>query len=123
MNGQTKVAEACCTTPSAMRFWLVVFFAALAPLIVIAIFWHPLSGAAGAFAAGIACGANWLKNRTYHCGISGPILLAAGALLLVAGMRLIHVSPAVIWIVAGAGVALSLCLEWRYARRPRRIAA
>jgi len=123
MNGQTKAAAACCTTPSAICFWLEIFFAVLAPLIVIAVFWHPLSSAAGAFAAGIACGANWLKNRTYHCGISGPILLAAGALLLFAGMRFIDVSPSVIWIVAAAGVALSLCLEWRYAKRPDRSAA
>ncbi len=123
MNAPTKVAEACCTTPSAMRFWLEIFFAALAPLIVIAVFWHPLSAAAGAFAAGIACLANWLKNRTYHCGISGPILLAAGAVLLVAAMKLIDVDPAIVWAIAAVGVLVSLFLEWRYAKRPSRTTA
>jgi hypothetical protein len=119
MNGHTKAAEACCTTPGSMRYWAIVFFAVLAPLILISIYWHPLSGAAGALAAGIACLANWSKNRTYHCGISGPILIFVGAVLLSAGMRLIHVQDAIVWGLAGAGVVVSLILEWRYAKRAR----
>ena len=117
MNGHTKVGEACCTSPAAMRYWMIIFFAALAPLVIISVYWHPLSGAAGPFAAGIACLANWRKNRTYHCGISAPVLILAGTVLLLAGMRLIRVETGIIWVFVGAGVLASLALEWRYAKR------
>lgn len=121
MNNKTKTAEGCCTTPVAMRYWTIIFIAALLPLILATIYWHPLSGAAAPFAAGIACVENWRRNRTYHCRISGPILFVTGAVLLVAGMSLVHVQPGIVWILAGAGILASLFLEWRYARRPSRI--
>ncbi len=117
MNNQAKIAAGCCTTPAAMRYWTIIFIAALLPLILAAIYWQPLSGAAVPFAAGIACGENWRRNRTYHCRISGPILFVTGAVLLVADMRLIPVRPGIVWIFAGVGIIASFFLEWRYARR------
>lgn len=120
MNNQTGTAEACCTTSAAVRWWTILFVAALVPLIVVAVYWHPFSGAATPFAAGIACVGNWQKNRTYHCRISGPIFFIAGAVLLVAGMQLVRVNSGFVWILAGVGVLVSFLLEWRYAKRPGR---
>lgn len=120
MDSQTSSVQARCTTPAAMGFWSIVFIAALALLIVIAVYWHPFSGAVAPFAAGIACVANWRRNRTYHCRISGPIFFFAGAILFVAGMSLIRVQPLSVWMLAGAGVLVSFFLEWGYAGRRRR---
>lgn len=119
MNSRTYTPEACCTTPAAMRYWTIIFVAALVPLIAIAVYWPPLSGAAGPLAAGTACFGNWRRNRTYHCGITGPIFLLAGAVLLLAGAGLIHVRPLFVWLPVGVGVVGALYLEWRYAKRPR----
>ncbi len=71
-----------------------------------------------AVAAGIACVANWRRNHTYHCRISGPILFLVGGILLIAGIHLIHVRPGMVWILAGAGIGISFLLECRYAARP-----
>lgn len=122
MSDQGSMPVTCCTTPAAMRYWIVVFLAALAPLVGIAVYWHPLSGAAMPLAAGTACLENWRRNRTYHCGITGPIFLLAGAVLLFAGMGLVHVGSLSVWIPVGFGVAVALFLESRYARRPGRSA-
>jgi hypothetical protein len=43
-------------------------------------------------AAGIGCIANWVRNRTLHCGITGPIFLLGSTTFLVAGMQIIHVN-------------------------------
>ncbi|HEY2472481.1 MAG TPA: hypothetical protein VGI45_32150 [Terracidiphilus sp.] len=112
-----KTFQGCCTTRASIRYWAIVFVAALAPLVALSIYWRPLSAAAVMFAAGIACVANWLRNRTYHCGISGPILLIAGVVLLLASARVIHADLNAVGIIAIAGVAVSLLLEWRYATR------
>ena len=115
MNLKKSMAEASCATPVAMRYWTIVFIVALVPLIAIAVFWHPLSGAVVPFVAGVACVENWRRNRTYHCRFTGPIFFLAGAVLLLAGMSLIHVQPGSVWILAGVGLAVSFFLEWRYA--------
>ncbi len=105
--------QGCCTTRAAARYWAIVFVAALVPLVIAGIYWRPLAPAAVAFAAGIACVANWSRNRTYHCRISGPILLIAGVVLLLASTRVIRADLNVVGIIAITGVAFSLLLEWR----------
>lgn len=112
--------QGCCTTRAAIRYWLIVFIVVFAVLIVLSMYWRPLSLAAFTIAAGIACVANWSRNRTYHCGISGPILLVAGAVLLLAAAGGIETGSWFVYSVgaiATVGVAASFLLEWRYAGR------
>ena len=50
-------------------------------LSLIGIYWRPLhapSEAACLFAMAIGCLANWLRNRSFHCAITGPLFLIAG---------------------------------------------
>lgn len=122
MNGQTNTTGACCTTPASRRYFAIAFIAALLSLSGISLYWHPLSGAAVPLAIGAACLENWRRNRTYHCGITGPIFLLAGAALLFAGMGLIHVRSAAVWVPAGVGTVAAFLLEWRFASRPARSA-
>ena len=54
---------------------------AWAVLSLLGIYWRPFhapSAAACAFAMGIGCVANWLKNRSFHCALTSPLFLIAG---------------------------------------------
>ena len=61
----------------------------------------------------VGCFANWIRNRTYHCFIDGPLFLVAGGLFLLRGIGLAHFPSWAIWIPLFAGVSLSFWLEWR----------
>src|SRR6266404_9671589 len=81
-------------------------------------YWHPLHASSGAtclLAMAVGCFANSIKNRTYHCILTGPLFLIAAILLM--SSEIIHVTPRLIWtgVVVGTGIAFSL--EWRYARK------
>jgi len=40
----------------------------------------------------IGCLANWLRNRSFHCAITGPLFLIGGVMFLLSGVRTIHVN-------------------------------
>ncbi len=81
----TKRVEACCSSPAAMCYWFIVSLMAWGGLSLIGIYWRPLgapSAAACLFAMAIGCLANWRRNRSFHCAITGPLFLIAGAVFL-----------------------------------------
>jgi hypothetical protein len=65
----------------------------------------------------IGCLANWLRNRTFHCAITGPLFLIGSLVFLLSGVRMIHVSTQWVWpfVLIGAGIAF--LLERVYAQR------
>jgi hypothetical protein len=65
----------------------------------------------------IGCLANWLRNRSFHCAITGPLFLIAGAAFLLAGVRVIHVNNVSVWRFVLIGIGIAFLLEWRYAKR------
>jgi hypothetical protein len=65
----------------------------------------------------VGCLANWLKNRAFHCGITGPLFLVAGIAFLLAGVRVIHINTLLVWRLILIGVGTAFLLEWRYAKR------
>lgn len=65
----------------------------------------------------IGCLANWSKNRTLHCAITGPLFLVAGAMLLLARVRVVRVNARWIWLFIFLGIGVAFLLEWRYAKR------
>jgi hypothetical protein len=65
----------------------------------------------------IGCVANWLKNRTFHCGITAPVFLIGGTVFLLSGLGTIHVSTAWVWPFVLISVSIAFLLEWRYAQR------
>lgn len=116
----TDRRKSCCSSPAAMRYWLGISIIAWAVLSVAGLLWPPLHATSAItilLAASAGCFANWLRNRTYHCSIDGPLLLAAGLLFLLRKFAVIHVSALLIWIPLFIGVALSFWLEWRFARQ------
>ena len=115
---QTK--EACCSSPSSIRFWFVASILAWGVLSLAGIYWGLLraySASTILLAASVGCIANWVKNRTLHCGITAPLFLIAGALFLLSDARLIHINPRAVWPFVILGIGLAFFLEWKYARR------
>jgi hypothetical protein len=102
----------CCWCSTSLLAWGV--------LSLVGIYWYPLHASSAAticLAQAIGCGANWLKNRTLHCGITGPLLLTAGVVFLLSDMHIFPISPSIIWSIVAVVAGLSFLLEWRYAAR------
>ena len=115
----TKQGAACCNSPAAMWYWFGVSAAAWGVLSLIGMYWQPvhvLSASGCLFAMAIGCFANWLRNRTFHCGITGPIFLIAGALSLASDVHLVRVNESLLWLCILTGVAIAFLLEWLYVR-------
>lgn len=107
--------QVCCSSPTSIGYWCFASLLAWGGLSLIGIYWYPLHGSAAAtvcFAVAIGCIANWLRNRTLHCGITAPIFVIAGALFLLSEMRLITISPIVVWLPVAIATGLSFLLEW-----------
>jgi hypothetical protein len=116
----TRQVEACCSSPAALCYWFIVSMITWGVLSLIGIYWRPLhapSAAACLFAMAIGCLANWLKNRSFHCAITGPLFLVAGLVFLVSGVRMIHVNALWVWPFVLIGIVIAFLLEWRYAKR------
>jgi hypothetical protein len=89
-------------------------------LSLIGIYWRPFhapSAAACLFAMAVGCVANWLKNRTYHCMITGPLFLLAGVAFLLVSVRGIHINTQLVWRFVLIAIGIAFLLEWRYAKR------
>lgn len=115
--------QACCSSPSALCYWCTVSLAVWGFLSLLGIFWRPLRAAPDAtclFAGAIGCFANWLKNRTFHCGITSWLFLAGAVLLLLSEIGLIQFEPRFVWLAVAIGTVFSFVLEWRYASRTAR---
>jgi hypothetical protein len=116
----TKQVAACCTSPAAMCYWFTVALVSWGGMSLIGIYWHPLHASSAVtclFAMAIGCLANWLRNRSFHCAITGPLFLAAGAVFLVSDERMIPVNTVWVWSFVFIGVAIAFLLEWLDARR------
>ena len=70
-------------------------------------------------AVGGACLLNFRRNRTVHCGITGPIVLlgAVAAALIEAGVW--RMDMAIVWGVVLLGAGVAFAIEWRTVRRER----
>jgi hypothetical protein len=112
--------EACCSSPAALCYWLAVSLVAWGGLSLTGIYWHPLHAAPAAaclFAMAIGCLANWVKNRSFHCVITGPLFLVAGVVLLLSGLNVFRVNQRWVWPFVLIGIGIAFVLEWRYAKR------
>ena len=117
----TKQVGACCSSPAAICYWFIVSLMAWGVLSLVGIYWRPLhasSEAACLFAMAIGCLANWVRNRSFHCAITGPLFLIGGVLFLLSGVRIIHVDTHWVWPVLLIGVGIAFLLEWFYGERP-----
>ena len=116
----TEHKGACCSSPAAMCYWFTVSLMAWGVLSLIGIYWRPLhapSAAACLFAMAIGCFANWTRNRSFHCAITGPLFLIGGMVLLLSGEGLLRVNTDWVWTFVLIVTGIAFLLEWRYAKR------
>ena len=106
----TEHKEACCTSPAAVCYWFTVSLVAWGALSLIGIYWHPLhalSPTTMLCAMAIGCIANWRRNRTLHCAITGPLFLIAALVFLLSELTGTHLNSLLVWpvVVIGVGIA------------------
>src|SRR5215470_15194779 len=112
--------NACCSSPAAVRYWLCVTICSWVILSLIGTMWQPLHATSAItilFAMSAGCFANWVRNRTYHCFIDGPLFLAAGVLFLLRGLGVVHFASWAVWLPLLIGVSISFWLEWRISKQ------
>jgi hypothetical protein len=112
----------CCTTPSAMCFWAMTFVLFYGASLLLGRFWpavqhYPDAVLLTALAA--ACLVNFRRNRTLHCGLTGPIFLLGAVAALVAEAGFWRVDQSALWCVVLTGVCLAFLIEWRTVWRAR----
>lgn len=107
----------CCSSWQSLCFWgcaFAVFYAAG----LLAIYWLHMQSyqTTVLFAAlGLACVANLVRNRTFHCVITAPffLLVAVALALNTAGVWKIPTAP--LWATVVIVVCAALLLERRFA--------
>jgi hypothetical protein len=117
----TKQVGACCSSPASICYWFIVSLIAWGVLSLIGIYWRPLHASPAAaclFAMAIGCLANWHRNRSFHCAITGPLFLIGGLMFLLSGVRMVHLDTRWVWPVLLAGIGVAFVLEWLYGKRP-----
>jgi hypothetical protein len=60
-----------------------------------------------------ACVINFGRNRTLHCGITGPLFAVAGVTAALVEGGLWNFDMTVVWAVVLIGVGIAFFLEWR----------
>ena len=61
---------------AAIWYWFAASLIAWGALSPIGLYWHPLHASAAVtilLALAIGCFANWVRNRTFHCALTGPL--------------------------------------------------
>ncbi|SRR5581483_3890866 len=109
-QSEQRTYAACYSSPKAMCYWLVISIVSWAVLGFIGLYRHSLR-APGAptilLAVAIGCFANWIRNRTFHCGITGPLFLVVALVLLLSETRIIQIGNAFMWptVLVGSAIA------------------
>ncbi len=110
----------CCTTPGAFGFCIATFLIFYGIGLLAMEWWWQAAyyNDAVLFASlGLACIANAVWNRTFHCYLLGPLFLAAAAALALTKMGSIDVSSSLLWGVMLTGAGLAFLLEQQFAVR------
>jgi hypothetical protein len=109
-------SQTCCTSPGALWLWAAAFVVLYGAGLLMRSTWplfEPYGDTLLLAALGVACFINFSRNRTLHCGLTGPLFLVAAivAALMEAGVW--GVDADALWGVVLVGVALAFVIEWR----------
>ena len=111
-----RFSQSCCTSPAAMWFWAAAFAVVYGIGLVMRSTWpvfDPYADTLLLVALGAACFINFGRNRTLHCGLTGPLFLAAAIVAALIEAGIWEASEEALWAVVLVGVALAFLVEWR----------
>jgi len=114
-----RFSQTCCTSPAAMWFWAVAFAVLYGVGLVMRSTWQafqPYDDTLLLAALGAACFINFGRNRTLHCGLTGPLFLVAAIVAALIEAQVWGVPEDALWDVLLVGVALAFLIEWRVVR-------
>ncbi len=114
--GRPLLARSCCTTPTAMCRCVAAFVLIYGAGLLLTSVWpaaRPFGDTLILLALAAACFINFGRNRTLHCGITGPIFVlgAVAAALIEAGAWRFDLSA--VWGLVLLGVGVAFVIEWR----------
>ena len=115
----TKQVGACCSSPAAICYWFIISLMAWGVLSLVGIYWNPLHASSAAvclFAMAIGCLANWIRNHSFHCVITGPLFLIGGVMFLFSGEGMININSRWIWPFVVISTGIAFLLEWLYGK-------
>lgn len=107
----------CCSSWQAMCFWGCAF-AVFYVIGMAAIYWlHlPKYGLTVLFAAlGLACVANFARNRTFHCVITAPFFLLVAVVFALNAAGIWKIPAGAVWTIVVIVVCAAFLLEQRCA--------
>jgi hypothetical protein len=113
---RSSFARSRCTTPAAMRLWSVVFGVLFGVSLLLGRIWPELQHYGDTMillALAAACFVNFGRNRTLHCGLTGPLFLVAAIVALLMETEIWSVDQNILWGVVLIGVAVAFLIEWR----------
>lgn len=111
-----RFSQTCCTSPAAIWFWAAAFAVLYGIGLVIRSTWpvfEPYADTLLLVALGAACFINFGRNRTLHCGLTGPLFLVAASVAAMMEAGIWDVDENALWGVVLVGVALAFLVEWR----------
>lgn len=123
MPRQTFGRSCCTTTPTAMWLWgatFAILYGAGVLLRETLPAFRPYGDTVTLVALAAACLVNFGRNRTLHCGITGPLFVTAAIVALLGEAGVWHIDENILWVVVLAGVLLAFIVEWRLAGRQNR---
>jgi len=115
-----RFSQSCCTSPAAMWFWAAAFAVLYGIGLVMRSAWpvfEPYADTLLLVALGAACFINFGRNRTLHCGLTGPLFLVAAIVAVLIEAGIWDVGEEALWGVVLVGVALAFLVEWRVVGR------
>jgi hypothetical protein len=118
------LGQTCCTTtPSAMCYWIVMFGLFYGAALLAGAVWpavRPYGDALILTALASACFLNFSRNRTLHCGLTGPFFLLAAIVAVLIERGMWNIDSSVLWGMVLVGVGVAFVLEWWFAADPAR---
>jgi hypothetical protein len=119
---QLTLARSCCTTPSAAGYWAGMFVLFYVASLLLRTAWPELRQYGDTLilvSLAAACFVNFGRNRTLHCGLTGPLFAGGAVVALLMEAGLWNVDQSVLWGVVLVGVAVAFLIEWRTVGRRR----
>jgi hypothetical protein len=111
------------TTRSAISFWMAVCALFYSAGFVASAAWPPLAryrDVMAPMALSLACFANFPRNRTLHCGLTGPWFLLVAIVVLLIDMGYRVIDSAAVWAITASGVTVAFLIEFYFGPRPAR---